>query len=146
MTVNTSELHTVLAITSNLNETLSQTIEGKFPSHDLDSHSLDISITDSAYEGTSILNISVIHILYKYSFDCSLMLKIKDQDDTAHGIHHSTDHITIKHLLYDIDDETIENATPLRIRKNRNGASLHTYEDIADMIVEVIDSIRHYAK
>ena len=146
MSINTTELRTVLDITSHLNETLSRTIDAKFPPHDFESHSLDISITDSAYEGTSILNISVIHTLSQYSFDCRLMLHIKDQDDTTHGIRHSADHLTVRNLMYDIGDNTIEHTAPLRIHKNRNGMGLHTYKDIADMIVEVIDSIRQYTK
>lgn len=146
MSINTSELTTVLDITSHLNETLSRTIDAKFPPHDFESHSLDISITDSAYEGTSLLNISVIHTLSQYSFDCRLMLHIKDQDDTAHGIRHGADHITVRNLIYDIGEHTIKHTAPLRIRKDRNGMGLHTYENIADMIVEVINSIRQYAK
>lgn len=146
MSINTTELRTVLDITSNLNETLSQTIDEKFPPHDLEDHSLDISITDSAYEGTSILNISVIHTLCQYSFDCRLMLKTKDQDDTTHGIRHTADHITVRNLMYDIGNNTIEHTAPLRIRKDHNSAGLHTYEDIANIIVEVINSIRQYTK
>ena len=48
--------------------------------------------------------------------------------------------------MYDIGDNTIEHTAPLRIRKNRNGMGLHTYEDITDIIVEVIKSIRQYTK
>lgn len=141
MTANTTELRTVLDITSYLNKTVYQTINAKFSPH-----TIDISITDSAYEDTSLLNISVINTLSKYSFDCRLMLKIKDQDNTAHGIRHSADHLTVKNLMYSIVDATIEHTTPLRIYKDRNDMGLHTYEDIAEIIVEVISSIRQYAK
>ncbi len=92
------------------------------------------------------INVNVIQILSKYSFNCHLVLKIKDQDDTTQGIRHSADHFTIKKLVYNTDNGVIENTTPLRIYKDRNDVGLHTYEDIAEVIVEVINSIRQYAK
>lgn len=151
MIADITELNNTLNITHFLNETVSRTLTEKFSTPN---HNLDISMTDSVYEQVSLLNIKVTH--YKsdnyynepesnYSFNLRIRLRIKEQNDTAIGIHPDTDCMNISTMTYVATGGPVTTTKSLRINKARNLDGMYTYEDIAQTIVEIITAIRHRA-
>ena len=154
MNADITELNNTLNITNFLNETVYRTLKKEFPGI---THTLDISITDSAYEGVSLLNITVTQYDYEneklksnYSFNLRIRVRIKEQCGTNIGINPGVDRMVVNKLNYTIKNGTmsttpIATTAPLHIDKLRNPDGMYTYEDIAQTIVEIITAIRHRA-
>lgn len=154
MNADITELNNTLNITNFLNETASRTLKEEFPTT---THRLNISITDSAYEGVNLLNITVIQYKYEneelksdYSLNLRIRVRIKEQCDTNTGINPGVDRMDINKLNYTIKNgpmstTPIATTAPLHIDKLRNPDGMYTYEDIAQTLVEIITAIRHRA-
>lgn len=154
MIANITELNNTLNITNFLNETVYHTLKKEFPTT---THRLNISITDSAYEGVSLLNITVTQYDYEneelksdYSFNLRIRVRIKEQCDTNTGINPGVDRMGVNKLNYTIKNgpmstTPIATTAPLYIDKRRNPDGMYTYEDIAQTVVEIITAIRHRA-
>lgn len=151
MNTDITELNNTLNITNFLNETVYRTLKKEFPTTH---HNLDISITDTAYEGVSLLNIMVTKSKYKnhpdqikseYFFNLRIPVRINEQRDTNIGINPGVDRMEISKLTYTPKNGTVTATAPLNIDKRRNPDGMYTYEDIAQTIVEIITAIRHRA-
>lgn len=154
MIADITELNNTLNITNFLNETVYHTLKKEFPTT---THRLNISITDSAYEGVSLLNITVTQYDYEneelksdYSFNLRIRVRIKEQCDTNTGINPGVDRMGVNKLNYTIKNgpmstTPIATTAPLYIDKRRNPDGMYTYEDIAQTVVEIITAIRHRA-
>lgn len=151
MNADITELNNTLNITNFLNEAVHRTLKEKFPNT---THTLDTSITDSAYEGLGLLNITVTKTKYKnhtdqlkseYSINLRIRVRIKEQYDTNTGINPGIDRMDVNKLTYNTKGGTVTTTAPLNIDKRRNPDGIYTYEDIAQTIVEIITAIRHRA-
>lgn len=154
MIADITELNNTLNITNFLNETVYHTLKKEFPTT---THRLNISITDSAYEGVSLLNITVTQYDYEneelksdYSFNLRIRVRIKEQCDTNTGINPGVDRMGVNKFNYTIKNgpmstTPIATTAPLYIDKRRNPDGMYTYEDIAQTVVEIITAIRHRA-
>lgn len=143
MSTDLQELKTILTITNELDAALDYKFNENYPTQHPDGHNITIDLDKGAAVGISILKICVSHKNNDYAFTADLDLNIKEQSEPDYGVYPFHKCLSIKNLTYTPATTIITSTVPINIHKDTNHMGLYTYNDIVDMIMDVINTFRN---